>query len=832
MPPTPVSTSAATPNKSSASKDPQFWDLVIKLDQSKNKSSKLVSQKSTSSQTNLFSGPGGSSSQATPYDDTDVDFNIENSPLARLMIMLENSVLKSNSNLMDKMFTCLAHASAGIPLSENNTSAVDSETKGYENEAVLSKQIQLVVDVLKNKACTQDGLNQAYTLLNNLSKINGATRNLIINHLLDGTRELGYAVCQEIGTLLDEALQYKPTEPINPPAQTEDNKHIIGAYPATTTTTITGSGGGDEDTSDSLMNSNLPGTSYELMQQSTLQNFIDRYSNLVISSPKTKQVRELQLPSMSKLVEKNSNQKFFVRLIKLIINLRDAIEKEAKKKRQHLMQQQARTAVVISSTTPAASAAADAQATTETPANDEQNKTTEPKKPEGTLNRLSSELDLDSLWNKLSQCLSVLKSLSDPYAVLILQQTVEAFFYVHSTKKDKEETRKKEKETKEAQLAHLDSEYPMSPAAGSTSITGTTNEIANANMEIQSLLNTIGNESPDTKKFLEFALTHRTVLNHILRQTSNNLSDEPYSVLIEFCRLHPSILDFDVKRRYFRQELDKLKDNIRGEDLAVHVKRSNVFDDSYRELNRRSADDWKHRFYIVFEGEEGQDAGGLLREWYLIISKEIFNPDYALFMINPGDRVTYMPNPSSHFNPNHLSYFRFIGRIIAKAIFDNKFLDCYFTRAFYKHILGVPVKYTDMESVDNEFYKNLVSIIESDIDTLGVDLAFSIDINEFGVTQSRDLKPTGHNIRVTNENKAEYIRLVCQEKMIGSIRQQVASFLQGFYEIIPKNLISIFNEQELELLISGLPEIDLEDLKRNTEYHKYTSSSLQVNYFE
>jgi hypothetical protein len=258
------------------------------LDQSKNKSSKLISQKSTSSQTNLFTGPGGGISQAIPYDDTDVDFNIENSPLARLMIMLENSVLKSNSSLMDKMFTCLAHASAGIPLSENTSTTVDSENKGYENEAVLSKQIQLVVDVLKNKACTQDGLNQAYALLNNLSKINGATRNLIISHLLDGTRELGYAVCQEIDTLLEEALQYKPTEPVNPPpttTQTED-KHIIDSYPATA-----GGEGGDEDTSDSLMNSNLPGTSYELMQQSTQQNFIDRYSNLGISSPKAKQVR-------------------------------------------------------------------------------------------------------------------------------------------------------------------------------------------------------------------------------------------------------------------------------------------------------------------------------------------------------------------------------------------------------------------------------------------------------------------------------------------------------------------------------------------------------------
>lgn len=56
------------------------------------------------------------------------------------------------------------------------------------------------------------------------------------------------------------------------------------------------------------------------------------------------------------------------------------------------------------------------------------------------------------------------------------------------------------------------------------------------------------------------------------------------------------------------------------------------------------------------------------------------------------------------------------------------------------------------------------------------------------------------------------------------------AFLEGFYDIIPKRLISIFNEQELELLISGLPNVDIEDLKANTEYHKYSATSLQVYY--
>lgn len=102
-------------------------------------------------------------------------------------------------------------------------------------------------------------------------------------------------------------------------------------------------------------------------------------------------------------------------------------------------------------------------------------------------------------------------------------------------------------------------------------------------------------------------------------------------------------------------------------------------------------------------------------------------------------------------------------------------------------------------------------------------------IQEFGKTETKDMKPDGQNIPVTEENKREYVQLACQMKMTSSIRSQIKSFLEGFYEIIPKELISIFNEQELELLICGLPTIDIDDLKANTEYHKYTENSMQVN---
>lgn len=67
---------------------------------------------------------------------------------------------------------------------------------------------------------------------------------------------------------------------------------------------------------------------------------------------------------------------------------------------------------------------------------------------------------------------------------------------------------------------------------------------------------------------------------------------------------------------------------------------------------------------------------------------------------------------------------------MAKAIYDNKLLDAYFTRSFYKHILGIPVKVSDMEAEDYSFYRSLVYLLEHDIDEIGVELTFSTDVSQ------------------------------------------------------------------------------------------------------
>ncbi|CAH8505495.1 unnamed protein product [Schistosoma turkestanicum] len=343
---------------------------------------------------------------------------------------------------------------------------------------------------------------------------------------------------------------------------------------------------------------------------------------------------------------------------------------------------------------------------------------------------------------------------------------------------------------------------------------------------------TTTSQSPFSRNpIIEFADKYRRGLSQVLRQYGANIGESPFAVFLAY----PRVLDFDVKRRFFRQQLQSLSNRStssnRYDDDPITVSRDRIFEDSYARLHRKSVNEWKHKFVIRFQNEEGQDAGGPLREWFLLMSREIFNPNYCLFRVSPADRVTYTINPSSYINSNHLSYFKFVGRFIAKAINDNKLLECYFTRAFYKHILGVPVKCSDLESEDYEFFKGLEFLLSHNVSDLGYELTFSTEINEFGKTDTRDLIENGQNVPVTEANKKEYVRLVCQERMTGAIRQQLDAFLHGFYDIIPKRMISIFNEQELELLISGLPNIDIVDLKANTTYSKYQPNSPQIEWF-
>uniref|UniRef100_A0A1A8G266 HECT-type E3 ubiquitin transferase n=1 Tax=Nothobranchius korthausae TaxID=1143690 RepID=A0A1A8G266_9TELE len=292
----------------------------------------------------------------------------------------------------------------------------------------------------------------------------------------------------------------------------------------------------------------------------------------------------------------------------------------------------------------------------------------------------------------------------------------------------------------------------------------------------------------------------------------------------------PYSRDYKQKYDYFKKKLKKPVDI--PNRFEMKLRRNAVLEDSYRRiLAVKKTDLLKARLWVEFDGEKGLDYGGVAREWFFLISKEMFNPYYGLFEYSATDNYTLQINPNSGLcNEDHLSYFKFIGRVAGMAVFHGKLLDAFFIRPFYKMMLQKPITLQDMESVDSEYLNSLKWILVNDPEDL--DLRFTIDEELFGETHQHDLKPDGSEIVVTNINKKEYINLVIQWRFVNRIQKQMMAFKEGFFELIPQDLIKIFDENELELLMCGLGDVDVKDWRQNTKYKNgYCAEHIVIHWF-
>ncbi|XP_058825879.1 E3 ubiquitin-protein ligase Nedd-4-like isoform X2 [Topomyia yanbarensis] len=292
----------------------------------------------------------------------------------------------------------------------------------------------------------------------------------------------------------------------------------------------------------------------------------------------------------------------------------------------------------------------------------------------------------------------------------------------------------------------------------------------------------------------------------------------------------PYSRDYKRKYEYLKGQLRKPA-NVPNK-IEIKVRRASILEDSYRIINSITKIDLlKTKLWIEFEGEAGLDYGGLAREWFYLLSKEMFNPYYGLFEYSAMDNYTLQINPFSGLcNEDHLHYFRFIGRVAGMAVYHGKLLDAFFIRPFYKMMLQKPIDLKDMEAVDMEYYNSLLWIKENDPSELM--LTFCVDEETFGYTSQRELKPNGANIEVANENKDEYIKLVIEWRFVARVKDQMQAFLDGFGQIVPLNLLKIFDENELELLMCGIQSIDVKDWKRNTLYKgDYFANHVIIQWF-
>uniref|UniRef100_A0A8C4GIV8 HECT-type E3 ubiquitin transferase n=1 Tax=Dicentrarchus labrax TaxID=13489 RepID=A0A8C4GIV8_DICLA len=276
--------------------------------------------------------------------------------------------------------------------------------------------------------------------------------------------------------------------------------------------------------------------------------------------------------------------------------------------------------------------------------------------------------------------------------------------------------------------------------------------------------------------------------------------------------------DFEAKLRNFYRKLEAKGYGQGPGKIKLLIRREHLLEGTFNQVMAYSRKELqRNKLYVTFLGEEGLDYSGPSREFFFLLSQELFNPYYGLFEYSANDTYTVQISPMSAFVENHLEWFRFSGRILGLALIHQYLLDAFFTRPFYKALLRQPTDLSDLEYLDEEFHQSLQWMKDNDITDI-LDLTFTVNEEVFGQVTERELKSGGSHLQVTEKNKKDYIERMAKWRVERGVVQQTEALVRGFYEVVDSRLVSVFDARELELVIAGTVEIDLSDWRSNTEY--------------
>jgi hypothetical protein len=154
---------------------------------------------------------------------------------------------------------------------------------------------------------------------------------------------------------------------------------------------------------------------------------------------------------------------------------------------------------------------------------------------------------------------------------------------------------------------------------------------------------------------------------------------------------------------------------------------------------------------------------------------------------------------------------------MGRALFDRQLIKGHLVRHLYKHLLGWPITFDDLEAQDEEYYNSLKKFTTME-DLSMMCLDFTITEETLGVRRDVELIPGGNMKEVTADNLPQYLEANLQYRMLDRVKSQIRELMLGFFDIIPEPALTVFDANELELSLCGLPTIEMDDWEYNTIY--------------
>ncbi|GFR29011.1 apoptosis-resistant E3 ubiquitin protein ligase 1 [Trichonephila clavata] len=282
---------------------------------------------------------------------------------------------------------------------------------------------------------------------------------------------------------------------------------------------------------------------------------------------------------------------------------------------------------------------------------------------------------------------------------------------------------------------------------------------------------------------------------------------------------------FKDKQDFFQHEVRKYHQKHFHDKIFLKIVRETLLETSFKETKNFSVSDWCKNFEITFVGEEGIDWGGLRREWFELVCSSLFDPENLLFHSFKSDKQGLVHPCPSYKRPCHLKlkYYEFAGKVVGKCLYESSLGSSYrqlvkakFSRSFLAQLIGLSVHYKYFEHDDPELYVSKVKyILENDIESMGLYFIEEVYDVSGQLLEEVELIPNGSNTLVTNANKIQYLNALAQYRLTTSVKQEIEHFLKGLTELIPDNLLCIFDENELELLMCGTGSYSIADFKAN-----------------